>query len=168
MGNEGDTHVRERSHLQGPQLLAHPSSLPSSPCLWPFLFNTIAPAASLSTHCLSLSIYLSICLSFTFPMHIIWMCDPAKWICPHIKDLFFYFKSKRDMQLIVRNSFCHPSNPLPLALVAGACRATVMHFHLLWGTYCIKLKVTSNSHFPKKWTENIGFNQLFICWTNNH
>lgn len=66
MGNEGDTHVRERSHLQGPQLLANPSSLPSSPCLWPFLFNTIARSplpTSSPSHCLSLSIYLFVYLS---------------------------------------------------------------------------------------------------------
>lgn len=138
MGNEGDTHVRERSHLQGPQLLAHPSSLPSSPSLWPFLFNTVALSASPLAHCLSRHlphrlICTSASLPFSFPMHIIRMCDPTKWICPHIKDLYSFFflfflleKQKghaADRMRLV--SLCkHPyPNPPSHPVVAGAGKA---------------------------------------------
>ena len=127
MGNEGDTHVRERSHLQGPQLLAHPSSLPSSPCLWPFLFNTIAlsPLPSpLPTHCLSLflSIYPSICLTVCLSVvHISYAYNlyvrPNQMDLPSHKRFIFSFKSKRDMQLIVRDSFCRESGPSSSSLL---------------------------------------------------
>lgn len=116
MGNEGDTHVRERSHLQGPQLLAHPSSLPSSPCLWPFLFNTIAhspsPPPCPPSVSRSLSIYLSICLSV---VHISYAYNlyvrPNQMDLPSHQRFIFYFKSKKDMQLIVRDWFCCASGP---------------------------------------------------------
>lgn len=121
MGNEGDTHVRERSHLQGPQLLAHPSSLPSSPCLWPFLFNTIAHAPSLPPRPPSVSrspsIYLSIGLSVVHISHAYNLCvRPDQMDLPSHQRFIFYFKSKRDMQLIVRDWFCCASSPSPSRL----------------------------------------------------
>lgn len=61
------------------------------------LLHSLPPC--LPTH--PLSIYVSVCLSVT------------KWICNHIKDLFFhfFFRSKRDISLIVRNSFCAARSP---------------------------------------------------------
>lgn len=137
MGNEGDTHVRERSHLQGPQLLAHSSSLPPSSCLWVFLFNTIACSPTLAPQptldvCLSvcLFIYISICLCqsiFTYNLYV----RPNQMDLPRHKRFIFPLKCKGDMQLIVRNSFCCASGHLLLPPVAGACRARagVMDFY---------------------------------------
>lgn len=112
-------------------------------CLWPFLFNTVALSASPPAHCLSRHlpqppIYTSVSLPVSFPMHIIRMCDPTKWICPHIKDLyfFFYLKSKRDTQLIACDWFrcasTHPPPPPPTT--PPSCRrcrkSAIMHFYL--------------------------------------
>lgn len=117
-----------------------------APCLWPFLFNTVALSASTPAHCLSRHlpqppIYTSAPLPVSFPMHIICMCDPTKWICPHIKDLysiFFYLKSKRDTQLIAWDWFrCasaptpHPHPPRTASPPCRRCRkSTIMHFYL--------------------------------------
>jgi len=96
MGNEGDTHVRERSHLQGPQLLAHPSALPLSSCLCPFLFNTIALSSSLPPY--SPSIYLSIYLScYLLVIHIPYAYNLIVWQNQMDKpslEIFFCCKQK--------------------------------------------------------------------------
>lgn len=106
MGNEGDTHVRERSHLQGPQLPTHPSSLPSSPCLCPFLFNTDALSASLPPY--SPPIYLAICLSsylpgYLFVVHIPYAYDLIVWLnqmdLPSLK-VFFHKKQMIALQMV--------------------------------------------------------------------
>lgn len=124
MGNEGDTRVSEGSHLQRPQLLAHPSSLPSRWCPWPFLFNTITHSLSSSLfapppHCLSLPIYLFISLSVC-PSILCISNAYNLYVRPNQMDLashqrfIFYFKSKRDTQLIVKDSFCCASTSLPI------------------------------------------------------
>lgn len=139
MGNEGDTRVSEGSHLQRPQLLAHPSSLPSRSCPWPFLFNTITHSLSVSLSLcpppLSLTPDLSIsrsvspsilCISYAYNLCV----RPDQMDLPSHQRFIFYFKSKRDTQPIVRDSFCCASNPPPPHRGAGAGRATLMHFYL--------------------------------------
>lgn len=127
------------THMSGRDLIYRDLSCWPTPlhyhpaqCLWPFLFNTVALSASPPAHCLSRHlpqppIYTSVPLPVSFPMHIIRMCDPTKWICPHIKDLyiFFYLKSKRDTQLIACDWFRCASthHPSPHLLVAGAGKA---------------------------------------------
>lgn len=125
MGNEGDTRVSEGSHLQRPQLLAHPSSLPSRSCPWPFLFNTITHSLSVYLslcpphHCLSLPIYLFIspsvrpsilCISYAYNLCV----RPDQMDLASHQRFIFYFKSKKDTQLIVKDSFSCASASLPI------------------------------------------------------
>lgn len=108
-------------------------------CLWPFLFNTVALSASPPAHCLSrhlpqTPIYTSVPLPVSFPMHIIRMCDPTKWICPHIKDLYIFFLLEKQkghaadrMRLVSLRKHPPPTatthHPPPHLLVAGAGKA---------------------------------------------
>lgn len=127
MGNEGDTHVSERSHLRGPQLLAHPFSLPSGSCLCPFLFNNTA-----HTHTFRypiylpdyLSVQLSICRSYS--ICIIWFYGKTKWICHHLKD-FSHKKQKR--HLVISCLFCpQKKSPSHTALRQVHARRTLCIF----------------------------------------
>lgn len=95
------------THMSGRDLIYRDLSCWPTPlhyhpaqCLWPFLFNTVALSASPPAHCLSRHlpqppIYTSVPLPVSFPMHIIRMCDPTKWICPHIKDSYFFLLEKQ-------------------------------------------------------------------------
>lgn len=146
MGNEGDTHVSERSHLRGPQLLAHPSSLPSGSCLCPFLFNNTAhthlPLPHLSAR---LSISPAIYLPFIFCMHIIWLYGKTKWICHHLKD-FSHKKQKR--HLVISCLFC-PQREAPPTLHWSRCMQRE-HFAFL----------SHNAIFNAAWKNDCAFHNI--------
>lgn len=88
------------AHACGPFYLTLLHILP--PCL-------LARPVSLAR---SLSIYLSICLSV---VHISYAYNlyvrPNQMDLPSHQRFIFYFKSKKDMQLIVRDWFCSASSP---------------------------------------------------------
>lgn len=133
------------THMSGRDLIYRDLSCWPTPlhyhpaqCLWPFLFNTVALSASPPAHCLSRHlpqppIYTSVPLPVSFPMHIIRMCDPTKWICPHIKDSYFFLLEKQKghaadrMRLVSLRKHPPPTTtphpPPPHLLVAGAGKA---------------------------------------------
>lgn len=111
------------AHACGPFYLTLLHSLPPSRTPHP---PTVSYLSMYLSNCLSfcvrfcLSVYL---ISYAYHLYV----QPNQMDLPSHERFIFSFKSKRDMQLIVRDSFYHA---LPLPLVAGASRATVMHFYL--------------------------------------
>lgn len=142
------------AHACGPFYLTLLHSLP--PCS-PSVSRSAPPPSPSHPQ----SICLSDCLSFTFPMHIICMCDPTKWICPRIKDLFFTSKAKGTRSWLYETGFAvqvllppPPLPPPPSPSPPFSCLSQVQarHHHAFLsppGSLVFKeaLKVESGAHF---------------------